>query len=460
MQLPANQLHSNVVKQKLGLVHGLYTTMALKSIFYLLVTVNVAVIVWVLLKYRGVSLVNNKYEYRGVSLVNNKYKYRETKIFIIVRRYSGQQGAGVNAITSLQCWAGHSGLQMSIVEPFMSRTSFFGSLLEKENFLKLSDYFDYEHLNKASREAKLAEFTTLDQFVKEGSKNIIFIATYSKIMKVVSSSNGSCLKIRAVPKKTGYCVVAIIYTNQVTQTLQNDNLRDNILGKWLNEGVTIMLSLWRGPICIHKECEGVGLATKNQFLPSARILRDAEQYRRLSSDSSIAFMIRLEHIILMSRRSSENTIPKCIEKLSGVLEDLQEGTHGVPMIAADIGKYGSRSWTWGIHNEQEVSQAKDLIKSMMMNIFKSSSMSFENWEESFVKAAGGQNTSGYIAALQRTIASQAECLVLMGGGNFQEMALVDYLRFQKNRRREPCVHLICVDGGKLESVLNSAKRTY
>ncbi len=194
--------------------------MALKSIFYLLVTVNVAVIVWVLLKsrdvslvsnkyeyrgvslvnnkyeYRGVSLVNNKYEYRGVSLVNNKYKYRETKIFIIVRKYSGQQGAGVNAITSLQCWAGHSGLQMSIVEPFMYSTSFFGSLLEEKKFLKLSDYFDYEHLNKASREAKLAEFTTLDQFTKEGSKNIIFIATYSKIMKVVSSSNGSCLNDR------------------------------------------------------------------------------------------------------------------------------------------------------------------------------------------------------------------------------------------------------------------------
>ncbi len=220
-----------------------------------------------------------------------------------------------------------------------------------------------------------------------------------------------------------------------------------------------MTNFWKGPTWIHKECEGVGLATtKNQFLPSARILRDAEQYRRLymnSSDSSIAIMIRLEHAILMCRRSSKNTIPKCIEKLSGVLEDLQAGTHGVPMIAADIGKYGSMPWTMAIPNQREASQAKDLIKSTMMNIFKSSSMSIENWEESFAKAAGGQKNGGYIAALQRTIASQAECLVLMGGGNFQEMALEDYLRYHKNRRK-PCVHLICIDGA-LESIL---KRTH
>ena len=34
--------------------------------------------------------------------------------------------------------------------------------------------------------------------------------------------------------------------------------------------------------------------------------------------------------------------------------------------------------------------------------------------------AGGIKDSGYIAQLERT---QVECLVLVGGGNFQELAL-------------------------------------
>ena len=43
-----------------------------------------------------------------------------------------------------------------------------------------------------------------------------------------------------------------------------------------------------------------------------------------------------------------------------------------------------------------------------MSELTSHTLSFEEWEESYVKAAGGVTNSGYIAALQRTIASQAD----------------------------------------------------
>ena len=41
---------------------------------------------------------------------------------ITALRYAGQQGAGINALASLQCWAGHTGLPMSILEPIISGT--------------------------------------------------------------------------------------------------------------------------------------------------------------------------------------------------------------------------------------------------------------------------------------------------------------------------------------------------
>ena len=75
-------------------------------------------------------------------------------------------------------------------------------------------------------------------------------------------------------------------------------------------------------------------------------------------------------------------------------------------------------------------------------------MSFEVWEETFVTAADGVTTPGYIAALQRTLASQANCLVLMGGGHFQDLALQEYKRLHPVKKKA-CVHYVCVDNFKL-----------
>ena len=53
---------------------------------------------------------------------------------------------------------------------------------------------------------------------------------------------------------------------------------------------------------------------------------------------------------------------------------------------------------------------------------------------------GGIKDHGYVAALQRTIASRANCLVLVGGGNFLKLALGDYLNFHPNPSSW-CIHM-------------------
>ena len=40
--------------------------------------------------------------------------------------------------------------------------------------------------------------------------------------------------------------------------------------------------------------------------------------------------------------------------------------------------------------------------------------------------------------------SQAACLVLLGGGSFQKLALTSYLYRTKNQTHIRCVHLVCV----------------
>lgn len=81
-------------------------------------------------------------------------------------------------------------------------------------------------------------------------------------------------------------------------------------------------------------------------------------------------------------------------------------------------------------------------KLLIMDLY-SNKLTFEEWEESFNKATGGVKNNGYIAALQRTLASRAKCLVLVGGGSFQELALKDYLKNHPNKE-DHCIHLLAL----------------
>ena len=69
-------------------------------------------------------------------------------------------------------------------------------------------------------------------------------------------------------------------------------------------------------------------------------------------------------------------------------------------------------------------------------------VSINDWEHSFVMAADGETNRGYIAALQRIVASRAENILLMGGGSFQSLAVQDYIEFHGSKKK--CVYLVCM----------------
>ena len=80
--------------------------------------------------------------------------------YLMVLRYSGQQGAGVNSLSSLQCWAGHTGLPIKIVESIISNTRM-ESFLNRPNggSLSLGDYFDMKYYSEV--QSKYAIFITV-----------------------------------------------------------------------------------------------------------------------------------------------------------------------------------------------------------------------------------------------------------------------------------------------------------
>ena len=52
--------------------------------------------------------------------------------YIIANGYSGQQGSGVRALVSLQCWASSFSLPVYIVEPYIVASSLAGRLKSKD----------------------------------------------------------------------------------------------------------------------------------------------------------------------------------------------------------------------------------------------------------------------------------------------------------------------------------------
>lgn len=381
-------------------------------------------------------------------------------VYLIVLGYSGQQAAGVNAFISFQCWAAHSNQPVKIVEPAIRMSRLVSPFYTNSDALKLGDFFDLTHLNNASKSAGLPQVISLGQFQVKGSKDVIFMQFQDELEhKIlhwpVEGDSDSCYTAKTSKKqmdrivRLGYCIRKIV--NVKSKSLTSTKLHE-VLGSWNHRSVTVVVSNWKAPLSPHAECKHIGhRSTKAQFYPSGRLLRDTSAYIEANNAGSNyynAVMIRLEHAVILAENFPEHySIQNCLKEVMNFVDSLQgDGEVAGLMVAADIGNYGSNSWDWAVSDREKFATGMTNTKMAMNSLFRGK-MSFEEWEQTFVQAAGGVTDRGYIAALQRTIASRAQCIVLMGGGNFQYLALLEFLRINGGGK-DTCVHLVCVHNEK------------
>ena len=406
--------------------------------------------------------------------------------YVLALSYSGQQGAGIQALTSLQCWVASFNLPMLVLEPIISKTvlvSIPRDLLHTP-FLRFSDLFNIHHFNKISESLENALMGTREEFFTDGPRNAIYI--YVKLAhkhalkepKVVwraeykGDRKKSCYQFQAgrimkLAREKGFCFVRIIEaTSSQSQFLKitDKDVRDVIFGDQLPQHVTVVFSKWKTPWFVANndlenpfKCKKAGRrSSKEQFLPSPRLLSDVEKYEshflNSSNDSGVALMLRLERMLeylQQPQHSSGWTADKCLYEALRLTKELQGS--GYPTVTLDVGKFGSSSFR-GVGSKHLTEKSKQLLTKLYDN-----TLTFEEWEESFTKATGGVENSGYIAALQRTLASRAKCLILVGGGNFQDLALKDYLRNHSDKEYQ-CIHLVCVKNDILLSEVISGNK--
>ena len=412
----------------------------------------------------------------STNITKISHKRNEQHGYVFVLSYSGQQGAGIQALTSLQCWVASFNLPMFILEPILSRTVFvsFPRNLNNTQFVRFSDMFDIKHFNRISKSSGYALVGTREDFFTAAPRNAIYVyvklARREKIRppRLVWSRDSQpdgqqqCYHFEdgrlAQLDKEGFCFVRLIEaTCSQRQNLKitDKDVRELIFGEWLPQHVTLIFSKWKTPWYVANnelddpyECKKVGKSSnKEQFLPSPRLISDTQYYEKhflsSASDSVVALMLRLERMIeyvQQARHSTEWTVDKCLTEAFKTTKNAQ--TSGYPLVTMDLGKFGSSSFRYGKH-------ITDKSKSLLSKLYNKK-FTFEEWEESFTNATGGVENGGYIAALQRTLASRAKCLILVGGGNFQDLALKDYLK-NHPQKQDQCIHLVCVRNDEILS---------
>ena len=397
--------------------------------------------------------------------------------YVVAESLCGQQGAGIQALMSLQCWAASFSLPIRILEPLLSNTTFVSiasAKHPKSTFLRFSDLFDIQYFNRISASLGYAVLGTREDFFTAAPRDVIFVemkkvekntSMDQRIPQVVwtadSKQNGdhNCYQFRGMHAqmeqltKEHFCIIRIIKAAQSVQNsyiFSDKDLRKVIYGNKHPQHVTLIFSLWKTPWYVSNNeledpywCKHTGIGSKKeQFIPSPRLMADVTYYeeRFLDSSNEVAVMLRLEHMteFLKEQHSAKKwTIDRCLNEVFRVTREKQ--TSGYPMVTLDVGRFGSAAMNF-LHRKEMPKLMEKSIQ-LLTSLFDNK-RTFEEWEESFTKATGTEH-SGYIAALQRTLASRTKCLILVGGGTFQDLALKDYIKYHPNKA-DRCVELICV----------------
>ena len=87
--------------------------------------------------------------------------------FILTVRFGGQQGAGLFALVSQQCFISDLGIPAYIVEPFLDNSALYHTDLkttDSRNKLKFSDLFNLDTFNRESQKLGYEPIVRLEYF--------------------------------------------------------------------------------------------------------------------------------------------------------------------------------------------------------------------------------------------------------------------------------------------------------
>ena len=361
--------------------------------------------------------------------------------YLLELNSSDAMTGGAMNVMSIQCMASKLSPKLIVVEPF-AMNSIFGAFLEvenresfdRENSVKLSDIYDINAWNKASDHYHYNRLAPWESFIDDAPRNVILVEN-----QWWDNCNLSALieKFSGFFKTFNFRIVKTVCLNfKKSGAMYAGQFKGIVYGKYAPEQVTVIIDRLPGIGGVgpwNTAVEGRSCGKKQYYglildMPtSKRIKRDAEEYikRYLGGKKDfVSLMIRFEHRVNAPTESSKvvqakQILQECYQKLTAVKSRQKISA---TFLTLDVGKYGSSGFFLGKHGPIEGIVAE--IHKFFDSLYKGS-ISYSEWEDSFVEVSGvkfGHGVSGYVAVLQKEIAIQGQCIILVGGGSFQESA--------------------------------------
>lgn len=363
---------------------------------------------------------------------------------------------------------------VSIVEPYIEDSALQG-LRDPSSNIRFRDMFDLEMFNSISRAEGAADIVPYTTYLKYAPKRAIYVqidhlrkkdypdSTLPPPELVWAAPEGSeeCYQPEqnskivppVYPDGHTYCYFRVIrayHRPLYRKTITAKQLQSTVLGGLDLKGFTLVLSYWRTPWRLGG-CPMITV-TPPKVSDSPKLLEAVEKYKKklkLIDGQYVAVMFRSEHAYLMIqshirfKRPSGYTVEKCleetIEKTHTTMTELKAPR---VFMTADVGFYGSNSWKETLRRKykEELPKITHQVEEAVEKLYGGP---FQEWEQGFTDILGDQDDSAFAAAVQRVLASRAACLILLGGGSFQRMALASYLH--QAQPKNLCVHLVCMD---------------
>ena len=392
--------------------------------------------------------------------------------FVLCQSYWEQQTNSIINLFSFQKWANVSG-NPKVVEPFAigSVLKFPDSVLQKHEFtkaLRFSSYFDLDYWTKETAKLGIEPLVTWETFVKYANRKLILaIPAYDAapggiyVDDEINKNSGCRTTIDKFHRSTDSLLKFLHF--EVIKTVcyaywRSNNRPIKDVNSYLisDDNATIWFGLWRGiekgPPGMHTGRMPISDTTLQRSYggirnilamvhASPKILFDSKKYLqtvlKVGFREYTAIHIRTVGVTIEkmlrgghSKAEAFQYFTKCVVKLNDILD---KSGSTIYYLTTDLGRFGDRTG----YKFDDRNSAK-LLQQLLQAVYGNKTI--DVYEKEFITAANGVEDRGYIASVQKTIAINAKCLIVMGGfSTFQNSIIVNY----KNSIQPICIKHVC-----------------
>ena len=356
--------------------------------------------------------------------------------YILATHFSDQLTAGSINMMSLQCWASSLNSRVKVVLPFLREGSHFGfepSLLRgvtsQRKGPNLFDIVDAEIWSHFTYGRGYSALATWEEFLNNAPKKIILVDHGCE--RVTQSFLDYAMKF---VEKNGFEVLRRVCTTTKRKLLTSEEYKRLIYDGHKPNETVVLFKMWggvtsslnrltfrEGPISDLHSCDLEHEQILYYIPPSRRIKQNGKKYidKYLKSEKEyIGIMLRMEKLFIHHNVYSDadkiRVGMKCINIILNEVTKWKSRGFREIFLAMDTGKYGSSHF-----RRNHIASSDKLSKELFNRLYRDTSLSYSEWEESFNSVADFSE-AGYIGAVQQYVAANAKVLLLAGGGTFQD----------------------------------------